>query len=276
MPDPRPFPLRLPFLRPKAPRVSVLRLQGVIAATGSRGTLSHAVIGPAIERAFRKGKPAAVALAVNSPGGSPVQSALIGAHIRRLGEELGVPVHAFVEDVAASGGYWLAAAADEVWVDGSSITGSIGVISAGFGFPAALERLGVERRVHTAGQDKSMLDPFRPERPEDIERLKAIQSRIHDHFIDHVKARRGARLADRDDLFTGEIFVGADAVAAGLADGLAHLAPKMRELFGEKVRLIGGTPRRPLIQRLVPSVETAAGDLLAAAETRAHWARFGF
>ncbi|MEM7487797.1 MAG: S49 family peptidase [Pseudomonadota bacterium] len=263
----------LPFLRPKSPRVSVLRLQGIIAATGGRGTLSHAVLAPAIERAFRKGKPAAVALAINSPGGSPVQSALIGAHIRRLADELDRPVHAFVEDVAASGGYWLAAAADEIWLDASSITGSIGVISAGFGFPAALEKLGVERRVHTAGQDKSMLDPFRPERPEDVARLKALQSRIHAHFIDHVKSRRGDRLsAERDDLFTGEIFVGADAVTAGLADGLAHLAPKMRELYGEKVRFIGATPRRPLLQRLIPSVASEAFDAL---EARAHWARFG-
>ncbi|MEM7642893.1 MAG: S49 family peptidase [Pseudomonadota bacterium] len=263
----------LPFLRPKPPRVSILRLQGVIAATGSRGTLAHASLAPAIERTFRKGKPRAVALAINSPGGSPVQSALIGAHIRRLADELELPVHAFVEDVAASGGYWLAAAADHVWVDASSITGSIGVISAGFGFPAALDKLGIERRVHTAGQDKSMLDPFRPERPEDIDRLKRLQAKIHSHFIDHVKVRRGDRLAvDRDDLFTGEIFVGDDAVTAGLADGVAHLTPKMQEIYGEKVRLIGGAPRRPLIQRLMPSVARDAWDAL---ETRAHWARFG-
>ncbi|MEM8824965.1 MAG: S49 family peptidase [Pseudomonadota bacterium] len=263
----------LPFLRPKPPRVAILRLQGVIAATGARGALNHAALAPAIERTFRKGKPKAVALAINSPGGSPVQSALIGDHIRRLADELSLPVHAFVEDVAASGGYWLAAAADDIWLDASSITGSIGVISASFGFHAALDKLGVERRVHTAGQDKSMLDPFRPERPEDVERLKSLQAKIHGHFIDHVKARRGDRLADdRDDLFTGEIFVGQDAVAAGLADGLAHLGPKMQELYGDKVRFIGGTPRRPLIQRLIPSL---ASDALDGLDARAHWARFG-
>jgi serine protease SohB len=263
---------RLPFLKPKAPRVAVLRLQGVIAATGGRGTLSHAVIAPAIDRAFRKGKPVAVALAVNSPGGSPVQSSLIGDHIRRVADETGVPVHAFVEDVAASGGYWLAAAADDIHVDRSSVTGSIGVISAGFGFPAALEKLGVERRVHTAGQDKSLLDPFRPERPEDVERLKAIQATIHGHFIDHVRARRGNRLAARDDLFTGEVFIGHDAVEAGLADGIGHLVPVMRARYGDKVRCVGGAPRRPLIQRLMPQI---AGDALSAIETRSQWARFG-
>jgi serine protease SohB len=230
------------------------------------------VLAPAIDRAFRKGRPVAVALAINSPGGSPVQSSLIGAHIRRLADETETPVHAFVEDVAASGGYWLAAAADDIHLDPSSITGSIGVISAGFGFPDALRKLGVERRVHTAGEDKSMLDPFRPERPADIERLKGIQARIHAQFIDHVRARRGARLAQRDDLFTGEIFVGQAAVDAGLADGIGHLLPVMRERYGEKVRCVGGTPRRPLIQRLMPQV---AEDALSAIETRVHWARFG-
>ena len=263
--------LPLPF-RPKAPRVSVLRLQGVISGAGTRGGLSHAGLSPLIERAFRRGKPDAVALAINSPGGSPVQSALIGAQIRRLSEELSVPVHAFVEDVAASGGYWLAAAADDIWVDESSITGSIGVISASFGFHELLARNGVERRVHTAGEDKSMLDPFRPERAEDVVRLKALQARIHDHFIAHVKARRGARLSAERDLFTGEIFVGSGAVEVGLVDGVAHMVPKLRALYGPKVRLTYHAQRRPLLQRVVPSI---AADALDAAEIRAAWARFG-
>ncbi len=155
----------IPFLK-SPPRVAVIRLQGIIASGGRMGAgLNDATLAPVIERAFRRGKPAAVALAVNSPGGSPVQSALIAARIRRLAEEKKLPVHAFVEDVAASGGYWLATAADEIWVDASSVVGSIGVISASFGFPDFLTRHGIERRVHTAGKSKSFLDPFRPEDP---------------------------------------------------------------------------------------------------------------
>ncbi|MGB3555472.1 MAG: S49 family peptidase [Jannaschia sp.] len=262
---------RIPFI-PRRPRIAILRLQGVIAATGSRGTLAHAALAPVIERAFRRGRPAAVALAINSPGGSPVQSALIGAHIRRLADELSMPVHAFVEDVAASGGYWLAASADDIWVDPSSLTGSIGVISAGFGFVDLIASYGIERRVHTAGEDKSLLDPFRPEREEDIARLKDIQARIHSSFIDHVRARRGDRLATGRDLFTGEVFVGQEAVEAGLVDGIAHLGPKMRELYGDRVTFQTHVQRRPLLSRLTPGI---VGDVATAVETRAHWARYG-
>jgi serine protease SohB len=263
--------LRNPF-RPKRPRVAVLRLQGIIASGGGRGALSHAGIGPLIERAFRKGKPDAVALEVNSPGGSPVQSALIGGHIRRLADELAMPVHAFVEDVAASGGYWLAAAADDIHVDPSSITGSIGVISSGFGFHELLGRIGVERRVHTAGEDKSLLDPFRPERESDIARLKDIQARIHASFIDHVRARRGDRLITDRDLFTGEIFVGREGVEAGLVDGIGHLVPVMKDRYGDKVQFTRLAPRRPFLARLMPSVLDGAADAL---EARATWARYG-
>ena len=267
------MPIRLPPpFSPRRPTVNVLRLQGVISAQGARGALSMAGIGPLLERAFRKGRPAAVALVVNSPGGSAVQSALIGAAIRRLSDETEVPVHAFVEDVAASGGYWLAAAADAIWIDESSITGSIGVISAGFGFVDALARIGVERRVHTAGADKSMLDPFRPEREADVARLTAIQRRIHDSFIGHVRARRGTRLAEDRDLFTGEIFVGRDAVDAGLADGVAHLVPKMKEICGDETRFRTLAPRRPFLARMLPSVVDSARE---AVEARALWARYG-
>ncbi|MCB2103863.1 MAG: S49 family peptidase, partial [Rhodobacteraceae bacterium] len=160
------------------PRVAVIRLQGVISA-GARGGLSDHALAPTIERAFRRGKPKAVALVINSPGGSPVQSALIAARIRRLAEERKMPVHAFVEDVAASGGYWLATAADDIWLDANSVAGSIGVISAGFGFADLMARHGIERRVHTAGASKSFLDPFRPEKAEDVERLRAILEPIH-------------------------------------------------------------------------------------------------
>ena len=255
-------------------------MQGVIAARGGAGALSHHGIAPLLERAFRRGRPAAVALLINSPGGSPVQSSLIAAHIRSLADERGVPVHAFVEDVAASGGYWLAAAADDIWVDESSITGSIGVISAGFGFADLLARIGVERRVHTAGEDKSLLDPFRPERPEDVARLLAIQRRIHAQFIDHVRIRRGARLAQDRSLFEGEVFVGGEAVEAGLADGIAHLRPKLRALYGEDVALRPLGLRRPFLRRFVPGVSAAelargAAEAMEAADRRAHWARYG-
>ncbi|MGL4309683.1 MAG: S49 family peptidase [Paracoccaceae bacterium] len=262
--------LNLPFI-PKPPRVAVIRLQGMIAA-GSRGSLSDAGLSPVLERAFRKGRPAAVALAVNSPGGSAVQSSLIAARIRRLSEKHGLAVHAFVEDVAASGGYWLATAADHIWADDSSVLGSIGVISAGFGFPELMQRHGVERRVHTAGRSKSFLDPFRPEKPEDVERLRAILSPIHDAFIAQVKARRGSRLKDGADLFNGDVWVGAQAVAMGLADGIAHLEPKMRALYGDKVQFIPYGPRRSLAQRFGMQV---AGAVIDTAEERALWARHG-
>jgi serine protease SohB len=212
-----------------------------------------------------------VALAINSPGGSPAQSSLIAARIRRLSEELHIPVHAFVEDVAASGGYWLATAADRIHLDANSIVGSIGVISASFGFQDLLARHGVERRVHTAGEDKSLLDPFRPERPEEVERLKRLQAQIHQNFIAQVKARRGDRLTG-DDLFTGDIWIGQAGVDAGLADGIGHLVPVMRGIFGDKVKFTVIVPRRPLLRRLgVPGV----GEALDAVEERAVWTRLG-
>ncbi|WP_236687780.1 S49 family peptidase [Jannaschia aquimarina] len=254
--------------------VSVISLSGLIAA-GPRG-LNLENVGPLLARGFRKRGTVAVALRLNSPGGSPVQSSLIGAAIRRLADEMQLPVHAFVEDVAASGGYWLAAAADDIWLDESSITGSIGVISAGFGFADAIDKIGVERRVHTAGEDKSLLDPFRPERAEDVDRLKAIQERIHKTFIQHVSDRRGDRLDQSRDLFTGEIFVGQDAVDAGLADGIGHLVPKMKELYGEKTRFRILSRRRPLLARLMPNAgEGLVTSALAAMDERSLRARLG-
>lgn len=258
--------------KPKA-TVSVLRLDGVIG-TGGRlrgGALNDAALAPMIERAFRKGKPKAVALVINSPGGSPAQSSLIAARIRRLAHETDTEVYAFCEDVAASGGYWLATAADHIYVDENSVIGSIGVISASFGFHELMERQGIERRVHTAGKDKSMLDPFRPERPADVKRLKALQSVIHQNFIDQVKSRRGEKLSG-DDLFSGDIWVGRQSVDVGLADGIAHLVPKMQELFGEDVKFNIQGQRRSWLQRL--GIGTAA-DVLGAIEDRALWSRYG-
>jgi serine protease SohB len=259
----------VPFLR-RHPAVAVIRLAGMITA-GPRG-LSDASLAPVIERAFRKGRPAAMALLVNSPGGSPAQSSLIAARIRRLAAEKDVPVFAFVEDLAASGGYWLATAADEIWVDENSILGSIGVIYASFGFDKLLSRQGVERRVHTAGEAKSFLDPFAPERAEDVARLKALQAPIHEGFIAHVKARRGGKLDAGRDLFTGDVWVGRQAVEAGLADGIGHLVPKMKERFGDKVRFLQYGRRRSLLQRLGAGL---AGEAIGAIEERALWGRFG-
>ena len=252
--------------------MAVLRLEGVIGAARAAGmSLSDAGLAPLIEAAFKRGRPQAVALAINSPGGSPVQSSLIAARIRRLADEKSIPVHAFVEDVAASGGYWLATAADRIYVDASSIVGSIGVISASFGFHELLSRQGVERRVYTAGEDKSLLDPFRPERAEDVERLKHLQATIHQSFIDQVRARRGDRL-NGDSLFTGDIWVGQSGVDVGLADELGHLVPVMRQMYGDKVRFRVIAPRRPLFRRLgIPGVDAIASEI----EARAHWGRFG-
>ncbi|MEK0162238.1 S49 family peptidase [Phaeobacter sp. JH20_36] len=262
--------LRLPFLN-KPPLVAVVRLNGAIGMAG-RGALNDATLGPVLERAFRKGKPAAVAFEINSPGGSPVQSALIGARIRRLSEELKVPTIAFVEDVAASGGYWLAASADEIWADESSILGSIGVISAGFGAHVFLARQGVERRVYTAGRSKSMLDPFRPENAEDVKRLKQLLGDIHDNFIAHVKDRRGDKLDTSEDLYTGEIWLGRRAVSLGLIDGIGHLRPKMQARFGDKVRFRRYGIKKPLLGRIGMQM---AQDALNGIEERAEYARFG-
>lgn len=257
----------IPFLK-RPPLVPVIRLQGSIG-TG-RSALSDTALAPVIEKAFRM-KPAAVALVINSPGGSAVQSSLIAARIRRLALEKGVKVHAFVEDVAASGGYWLACAGDEIWVDDSSILGSIGVIFASFGFPEAMARQGIERRVITAGTSKSLADPFLPQKPEDIARLRALQAPIHAAFIAHVKARRGAKLAEAD-LFNADVWVGQQAVDLGLADGLAHLVPKMKSLFGDKVRLVPFGQKRGLLSRFGLGV---AESLMQSVEDRALWARYG-
>ncbi len=261
----------IPFVK-SDPSVSVLRLQGVIAAQGRGAALNDAGLAALMQKAFAKGKPDAVALAINSPGGSPTQSSLIAARIRRLADEKKVKVYAFVEDVAASGGYYIASAADEIYVDRHSVVGSIGVISAGFGFTDLIARYGIERRVYTAGKSKSMLDPFRPENPDDIARLKALQEHIHEGFIDHVKTRRGDRLNADMELFTGDIWVGDSAIETGLIDGVAHLVPKMKEVFGEKVSFRVFQQRRPLLGRFGTQITE---DALGAVEDRAAYARFG-
>ena len=227
---------RLTFRRPP-PVVAVIRLTGVIGQGGFlRGGLNLESLAPSLERAFRLPGLEAIALSINSPGGSPAQSALIQRRIRDLAIERDVPVMAFVEDVAASGGYWLACAADEIFINDNSILGSIGVISAGFGFTDALEKLGIERRLHTMGDKKSLLDPFKPERPEDVARLVNVQHQIHKNFKDLVKSRRGQRLSlDEEELFSGDFWLGARAVEIGLADGIGDIRGVLRELQRRQV-----------------------------------------
>ena len=274
--------------RRRAPLVPVVRLAGVIGQVGPfRAGLTLTGLAPVLERAFSMRHAKAVALVVNSPGGSPVQSALIHKRIRDLATEKKLPVLVFVEDVAASGGYWLACAGDEIFADENSILGSIGVITAGFGFPDLLEKIGVERRVYTAGKSKSMLDPFKPENPEDIARLRAIQEEMHASFRALVESRRGERLHPGEtELFDGSFWTGRTAVSLGLADGLGDLRGLLRARFGDKVRLRPVGMRRPLLSfraggavRMANSAGNWAGALpeaaMGAAEERALWARYG-
>lgn len=259
----------IPFLKSK-PRVAVVRLSGVISSSG-RGTLNEANIGPVLERAFRRGKPVAVALLINSPGGSPVQSALIGSRIRSLSEELQIPVYAFVEDVAASGGYWLASAADEIWADSASIVGSIGVISSGFGLAGFIEKHGIERRVYTAGKSKSTNDPFAAEKPADVKRLKGLLDQMHGVFKNQITSRRGDKLADKD-LFTGEYWIGDTALELGLIDGIGHMMPKMREQYGDKVVFVPYGQKKSFFRRFGLQI---IDDTVAQIEERTEFARYG-
>ncbi len=271
---------RIPLLGVRAPAiVPVVRLSGVIAARGGFGpVLSLASVAPRLQRAFSLSGAKAVALIINSPGGSPVQSALIARRIRTLADEKKLSVHIFVEDVAASGGYWLACAGDDIHVDASSIVGSIGVISAGFGFTKALERLGVERRVHTAGENKAMLDPFQPEDPEDVAKLRRLQDEMHTTFKDWVRERRGDRLKGDDaTLFQGEFWTGKRGLELGLVDGLGHLRDVLQERYGKKVRLPLIGERQPgFLRRMLGLTSVSlAQDALEVAEQRALWGRYG-
>ncbi|MCG8507697.1 MAG: S49 family peptidase [Rhodospirillales bacterium] len=272
--------------REPAPVVGVLRLAGVIGQTGPwRKGLSLATLAGPIERVFKLKHLKAVALAINSPGGSPVQSALIARRVRAMADEKEIPVVAFAEDVAASGGYWLACAADEIFADENSIVGSIGVISGGFGFPELLKRIGVERRLHTAGERKAILDPFSREKAEDVEHLREIQGDIHDSFKTMVRDRRGKKLkAPDEELFSGAFWTGRKAADMGLIDGIGDLRSVMRERFGEKVKLRLVGAEKSWVRRRFgfsgPSwsgSESAdwAGGLLAAVEERMLWNRFG-
>ncbi len=278
-----------PFTR--APVVPVLRLSGTIGmVTPLRPGLSIAGLAGPIEKAFEMSKVPSVAVIINSPGGSPVQSSLIFKRIRQLADEHQKKVYVFCEDVAASGGYYIAVAGDEIYADPSSVIGSIGVISSGFGFVKAIEKLGIERRVHTSGLSKSILDPFQPEKAEDIERLKELQRDVHDVFIGVVKERRAGKLKGLDtELFSGAFWTAPRAIEHGLVDGISDVRTKMRELHGSKVRLkVIELERGGLLSRLrrMPSFDAGrafvtggrlalADDLVSAVETRALWSRYG-
>jgi signal peptide peptidase SppA len=268
------------------PIVPVVRLSGVIGfSTPLKPGVTLATMARPLERAFAMRNARAVALVINSPGGSPVQSHLIYRRIRQLAEEKKRPVIAFVEDVGASGGYMVACAADEIICDASSIVGSIGVVGGSFGFPKLMERLGIERRIYTAGEHKASLDPFLPENPEDVERLKALQKEIHQGFIDLVKQSRGLRLKGPEKtLFSGEYWSGTKAIELGLADAIGDLRATLRARFGDKVmtpliaadRSLFGRAR-PGIGLLDPLSQGAelAGGVISALEARALWARYG-
>lgn len=266
----------------RSPRVAVIRLSGAIGmGSALRPGLSAAGLEDTLVRAFSRKGLVAVALVINCPGGAAAQSSLIAQRIRQLAEEKKVPVLAYVEDVAASGGYWLACAADEIYADEASIVGSIGVVAAGFGFVKALDKLGVERRVYTAGKSKVMLDPFQPEKPEDVERVLELQAGIHEVFKNQVRLRRGARLkAPEDEIFTGAFWTGRKALEMGLIDGIAEMTAHLKSKFGPDVNIM-----RPSVQgnwlarRLKVDSENlgagAAEGLAQGMELRALWARYG-
>jgi signal peptide peptidase SppA len=277
--------------RPGTAVVPVVRLSGVIGAvTPLRPGMTLAGVARVLERAFAVRNAKAVALVINSPGGSPVQSRQIYLRIKQLAAEKKLPVLVFVEDVAASGGYMIACAGDEIFCDPSSILGSIGVVGGSFGFQEAIKRLGIERRLYTAGAHKAMLDPFLPENPDDVARLKALQREIHQIFIALVKESRGARLKGTDDtLFTGEYWAGEGSIALGLADGIGDLRSTLRARYGEKVLtpviaqptglLSGLLGRKSPGAGQLSALESMAGlpdELISAVETRAIWAKFGF
>jgi signal peptide peptidase SppA len=278
-------------LRRGTPVVPVVRLSGVIGAvTPLRPGMTLAGVAKMLERAFAMKNAKAVAVVINSPGGSPVQSRQIYLRIRQLAAEKSLPVLVFVEDVAASGGYMIACAGDEIFCDPSSIMGSIGVVGGSFGFQDLIKRIGVERRLYTAGEHKAMLDPFLPEDPDDVARIKALQREIHAIFIALVKQSRGARLKGADDvLFTGEYWAGETSVSLGLADSIGDLRSTLRARFGDKVLTPVIAPATGLLSGLLGRKSAGAGtlvgadgfaglpdELISALEARAVWAKFGF
>ena len=257
--------------------IPTLRLTGVIGQAGiARSGLTIAGLEKLVNKLFSDKKAPAVALIINSPGGSPTQSSLIAEKIINLAKEKNKKVYAFVEDVAASGGYWLACAADEIYLDLNSIVGSIGVISPGFGFVDLIKKIGVERRVYTSGKSKSFLDPFKEEKKEDIDRLKSIQEQIHENFIEYVKSRRGSKLLSsaEDEIFSGLFWVGKKGVDLGLADGIGSINQIIREKYGNKAKIKIIDQKKSFLQkRLSSSINN--NDIFNRLEEMIMWSRYG-
>jgi signal peptide peptidase SppA len=271
---------RIPVLADRVERkdvVAVVKLHGVITPSPSplaRGAINLAAVETALTRAFGHDRLKAVALLINSPGGAPTQSGLVAERIRQLADEKGVPVLAFCEDVAASGGYWLACAADEIFAHPTSLVGSIGVVSQGFGLDGLIERFGVQRRLYTAGTSKARLDPFLPEKPEDVDWLRGLQDQLHELFRSWVQERRGDRLSTDADLFTGDVWLGAKATELGLIDGLGSLRQIVTERYPD-ADISVAEPKRPLLARLGIGAPAAASAVLDAVTQKAAWSRFG-
>ena len=263
----------------KSTTIPVLRLSGIISSqsglTGSGLAINN--LEKLIDKLFADKKSPVVGLVINSPGGSPTQSSLIAKRIIDLAKEKNKKVLAFVEDVAASGGYWLACAADEIYIDQNSVIGSIGVISPGFGFVDLLKKVGIERRVYTSGKSKSFLDPFKEEKQEDIDRLKNIQEQIHDNFINYVKDRRGSKLDQNklDDIFSGLFWVGNKAIDLGLADGIGAIKPILEEKFGKKIKIKIISQKKSFLQRRFSSSIFNSDEILNKIEERIMFSRFG-
>jgi len=266
----------------KSVNIPTLRLSGIIGQAGMfRSGLTLNSLDKLIDKLFSDKKSPAVALIINSPGGSPTQSSLIADRIITKSKEKKKKVLAFVEDVAASGGYWLACCADEIFIDQNSVVGSIGVISPGFGFVEFIKKIGVERRIYTSGKSKSFLDPFKAEKEEDIERLKSIQEQIHENFISYVKSRRGEKLKENNysEIFSGLFWVGQKAIELGLADKLGSIHEIVKQKFGEKAKIKFIDQKKSFIQRRLssslPNSIIDADKLIEKIEEKALWSRYG-
>lgn len=275
---------KLLFWRSSKPQIAMVRLKGVIAPStgGVRKSLNLETVEPQLKKAFANPSIKAVALVINSPGGSPVQSQLIADRIRQLAAKTDTAVLAFCEDAAASGGYWLACAADEIYASPASIIGSIGVVSSGFGFPELLQKIGVERRVYTAGTSKAMLDPFQAEKPDDISHLKSLQSQLHNQFIDYVKSRRGARITASDtEVFNGAFWAGSTALDLGLIDSLGTMHQVLAQKFGDDYHLVSISAKSgfSLLSALSGSQSRALAEAtdyaMARLDEASWWSRLG-
>ena len=268
----------LKFLFSKNTNIPTLRLSGVIGQAGfMRSGLNIGNLDKLIDKLFADKKSPAVCLIINSPGGSPTQSSLIAEKIIKKSKEKNKKVLTFVEDVAASGGYWLACAGEEIYIDINSILGSIGVISPGFGFVELIKKAGIERRVYTSGKSKSFLDPFKEEKKEDIERLKKIQEQIHDNFISYVKSRRGNKIKDNNynEVFSGLFWVGQKAIDLGLADGIGSINDILKQKFGKKAKIKLIDQKKSFLQKRLSSSLIDTDTLLEKIEEKALWSRFG-